>query len=54
MFADMVWVTATEKDMKDVKTSPSEAPEVKLTDARCLIQVLDKQTLCLRHFRIYF
>ncbi|XP_075903825.1 RNA-binding Raly-like protein isoform X2 [Nelusetta ayraudi] len=27
MFADMVWVTATEKDTEDVKTSPSEAPE---------------------------
>lgn len=36
MFADMVWVTATEKDTEDVKTSPSEAPEVKLTDAAFL------------------
>lgn len=33
MFADTVWVTATEKDTEDVKTSLSEAPEVKLTDA---------------------
>lgn len=32
----MVWVTATEKDTEDVKTSPSEAPEVKLTDAALL------------------
>lgn len=32
----MVWVTATEKDTEDVKTSLSEAPEVKLTDAALL------------------
>lgn len=36
MFADMVWVTATEKDTEDVKTSPSEAPGVKLNDAALL------------------
>lgn len=29
----MVWITATEKDTEDVKTSLSEAPEVKLNDA---------------------
>lgn len=32
----MVWVSATEKDTEEVKTSPSEAPQVKLDDAALL------------------
>lgn len=36
MFADVFWVTATEKDTEDMKTSQSEAPQVKLNDAALL------------------